>query len=131
MIQSSRIQTMIKATKTGYNSEFNCWGATQYLLGHKDKISWINEKKMWSWLDKKTVIINNEKLKAGDILVISRNDGALIHTAVYVGRNKWFHKKGKWEAVRESKEEIINHYAGGLYIYGGLKAQINIHRIVE
>lgn len=131
MIDRQRIQAMIKATKGGYNSEFNCWGATQYLLGHKEKIGWIEEKKMWSWLDKKTQVVTKSKLAVGDILVISRNDGTLIHTAVYVGRNKWFHKRGKWEALRESKKDILNHYAGELYVYGGFKANINIHRVVK
>jgi cell wall-associated NlpC family hydrolase len=120
---------MICLARDGYNSSFNCWGATQYALGQRKRWGWVGENVMWRWLNSKTEVVTG-KVRLGDVLVISSAlRGNLIHTAVYMGEGLWFHKQGKFEASSQSKSKVISIYTTDLYIYNGDHAKVNIHRL--
>lgn len=130
MIIKSNIQEMTDNNPDGYNPKFNCWGATQYALGERKKYAWITERVMCQWICEKTVKVEKNSLKIGDILVISCNEyNKLIHTAVYIGNGKWFHKQGKFETSIMTKEEIIKIYTNLRFFWDGTTPKIDIHRL--
>lgn len=109
-------------------SYFNCWGATMYVLGHEKRLTWIDQGTMIEWLDENTkhhcspscrCHLRSEEefytlpdnIQPGDILTMWKGDD-LVHTAVYIGRGKFFHKRG------ESTSEITE-ISWILWIYGG------------
>ena len=78
-----------------YRRDFNCWGATAFVLGIEDKLKWIEEEEMVGILEENTTIVETEARQRGDILTIYDGGGyRLSHTAVYLGRGKFFHKRG-------------------------------------
>lgn len=130
MLSQNRINQMTKAASSGYNNKFNCWGATKFALGHLTKYQWVKEDAMMAWLNQKTFQLKpRAKLQSGDILVIQKSNGYLLHTAIYLGNRLWFHKKGKFETGSESKLKIINTYTSDMYLYGGFTAKISIRRL--
>ena len=96
------IQNVKKAYLEGKenNFDFNCWGATLYSLGYSKRLRWVNGDEMIEWLDENTFVVPMDYLQIGDILVLwrgeDRNDFTypLEHTAVYLGKGKYFHKRG-------------------------------------
>jgi hypothetical protein len=97
-------------------SDFNCWGATAFVLGMMDNLVWLGDDMMIDILTKRTFIINNEDRQRGDILVIYEDDDYLTHTAVYLGHKKFFHKRG-----RNTSE--ITDMGGIVRIYGNDKIE--------
>jgi cell wall-associated NlpC family hydrolase len=131
MIKSDHIEEMKALTKHGICTKFNCWGATQYALGQRKRYGWIGENVMWRWLDSKTVVVLDE-LQVGDILVISDlKYNELIHTAVYMGNDLWFHKEGKFDASIETKDNVIEKYTNEEYFRGGRIPHIEIRRLTK
>lgn len=78
-----------------YAGDFNCWGATAFVLGMTDRLYWIENYKMMEILTEKTIVVEYKDRQRGDILVVYEGSGEwLCHTAVYLGRKKFFHKRG-------------------------------------
>jgi cell wall-associated NlpC family hydrolase len=129
MIIQSNIDQMKEISECGYCPKFNCWGATQYALGHRKKYGWVGEQVMWRWLKSKTVLVSDDH-QVGDILVISDNRyNQLIHTAVYLGDGIWFHKEGKFEASFHTKQTVIKKYTNEIYFWGERVPKIEIYRL--
>lgn len=129
MIIQSHIQQMKDATWDGYNPKFNCWGATQYALGQRKRWGWVGAEVMWRWINTKTTPVEGE-LQEGDVLVIScATYNKLIHTAVYMGNGKWFHKRGRHDTLIQSQQEVEDCYVNDRYFYGDMKAKVSIHRL--
>lgn len=131
MIIQERVQEMRRITSlTGYSKKFNCWGATQYALGHRTRYGWVGESVMSRWLNTKTVLVEDDSLEVGDILVITCDKrNFLIHTAVYMGNSMWFHKIGKEKATYESKAIVIERYSHRRFYWGGGKAKVELRRV--
>lgn len=73
---------------------FNCWGATAFVLNLVDRLQWLQDWQMEDILHDYTKVVNENEIKRGDILVMCYMSGTLKHTAVYLGRGKYFHKRG-------------------------------------
>lgn len=98
-----------------YREDFNCWGATAFVLGITDNLRWIENYKMMEILTEKTEIVRTEEIQRGDILVIYESKW-LHHTAVYLGRGKYFHKRGM-------NTSEITDIDGVIAIYGNDKIE--------
>lgn len=81
-----------RGKRGGY--DFNCWGATAFVLNIIDRLKWLEDYEMEDILHNYTSEISEDEIKRGDILVIKYAGGGLEHTAVYLGRGKYFHKRG-------------------------------------
>ena len=93
-------------------SHFNCWGATQFVLGQAEDLWWVGVGEMLAWLKNATKKIYGPR-KKGDVLVITRYGGMqLIHTAVYVGGGLYFHKRGGNHAETTDLKEVMKTYPG-------------------
>lgn len=102
---------------------FNCWGATAYVLELDHKLTWLECYGMVDLLEDYTVIISEESIQRGDILAIytkNKYGTYLEHTAVYLGRGRYFHKRG-------SNTSEITNLAGVIRIYG--KQKIEYRRV--
>ena len=88
----------------------NCWSTTLYTLGASDEIKFVTDFEMEKWLTANTKRISKYngkwKRKFGDILVLKEVDSkeySLIHTAIYLGNNIYWHQKhydGPWEILK-------------------------------
>lgn len=106
----------IKNVKAGHaraknkkTHDFNCWGATLYALGKIEKLKWINQESMKLFLYENTVL-QSEELKRGDILVLKNKYGTLEHTAVYIGRKLFWHKRGSNHSELAYIDEVKKVY---------------------
>ena len=105
--------------------QFNCWGATAFILGIEHRLRWIETREMDNILEEYTEIISEHERKRGDILTIYENRyyrDELSHTAVYLGREKYFQKKG-------GNGSEITDIHGVIRIYGDYK--IEYRRVVN
>ena len=93
---------------------FNCWGATLYALGKINVLEWIDGEDMLDFSENNTIIQIKIRLRLGDILALYDEDG-LIHTAIYVGAGKWWHKLGGLESIYSTKEEVLKWYPEGTF----------------
>jgi hypothetical protein len=97
-------------------SDYNCWGATQFVLGFAKRLRWIENHEMYEWLNENTHRIYRPS-KWGDILAIYYSDAddrpwGLKHTAVYMGNGQYFHKRGACPAQIVTLKEIKETYSG-------------------
>lgn len=85
---------------------FNCWGATLYVLNKIGYLEWSSQKKITNFIYDDTFTVDD--IKKGDIFVLYSN-GKIIHTAVYTGKNILFHKRGgsTSEFVSEDRVKCI------------------------
>lgn len=102
-----------KAESIGSNGLFNCWGATLYVLNKIETLEWIDGYEMRHFLDNETFSIDESQLQIGDILVLNSEyapEGELLHTAVYIGNNLFYHKRGQCNSAEASLAEILEEY---------------------
>lgn len=93
----------------GFTHKFNCWGATKFVLGFEKRLRWVMTEEMTEWLEQHTEVVHETGIQVGDILSLW-HDGTLEHTAVYLGRGKYFHKIG-------ARNSEITNYEGVLAPY--------------
>jgi len=108
IINKDNIKEAYALGKNGSN-DFNCWGATLFALNKNTDLYWTSQKTMNEFLQKETEKVFN-KIKIGDILALYNKREGLLHTAVYIGRNKFFHKRGSNKAEYVTEQEIKNIY---------------------
>jgi hypothetical protein len=98
--------------KMGNTRKLNCWGATLLILKEKNRLEWVTARRMDKFLKRRTKNVNdaNKGLKLGDILVIRDKDSELVHTAVYVGNDNWFHKRGALNSQYDHSRDIVLRY---------------------
>lgn len=99
MLKPDKTETVLNEGRYG-NSNFNCWGATLYLLTKTQKLRWIERQKMQRFLEERTITVRGKR-QVGDIVVLyyapswlPDGERVLTHTAVYVGNDEYIHKKG-------------------------------------
>lgn len=89
---------------------FNCWGATSMYFGIISKPEWISESTM-----NKTIIDRFRRLKSkkdaqiNDMLAFYCR-GQLIHTAVMVGKDRFYHKIGTNLCTVDTLDQIKSIY---------------------
>lgn len=96
-------------------ASFNCWGATLYALGEINNLQWISDWDMLEFLGNNTEIINENKLKKGDILVLygieeDEEEITLIHTAIYINKDFFWHKRGENQSEFATLQTILEIY---------------------
>lgn len=77
-----------------YASGPNCWGATLLFHGVYKKARFVGVDEMEDWLEKKCFEIDDDNVRWGDILVMRGGYEELIHTAVFLNKNRYWHKDG-------------------------------------
>lgn len=88
---------------------FNCWGATLYVLNVLGRPVWAERDVMEAWLEQNAKPVYRPR--AGDVVVITRW-GCLDHTAVYLGKGKYFQKLGMNRAEVTTLAGVRKHYHG-------------------
>jgi hypothetical protein len=74
---------------------FNCWGATLLYFNIIETPMWINQGRMSREIETNfSRLKSKKKLRLNDMAAFYDKNGDLVHTAVLVGDNKWFHKRG-------------------------------------
>lgn len=112
MLSNTRIEHVLGMGST-FTQDYNCWGATMFVLGAKDHLTWVDNPEISDWL-----MANCEPVKRpqiGDVLGLFYKDDAkkiarLMHTAVYIGNGRYLHKLGQQKAVVEPLAKVIAHY---------------------
>jgi cell wall-associated NlpC family hydrolase len=103
-----------RANQKGANGtyDFNCWGATLYVLNVSRTLTWVEEHVMQEFLVKRTDKIKTEDIQEGDIFVMYGETwfGYLQHTAVYIGEGMYFHKRGSKHSEITNLEDIFEIY---------------------
>lgn len=122
MLKQRRLYYANNRGKGRYHADdFNCWGATAFVLGITDRLRWIGNYRMVDILTEHTIIVDFTERQRGDILVVYEGSGLwLCHTAVYLGRKKFFHKRGM-------NTSEITDIGGIVRIYG--KDKIEYRRV--
>jgi hypothetical protein len=124
LLNNSNIKLAHKEGKEG-NDSFNCWGTTLFILNIVKELFWISREEITDFIERHTIITGvSDKLKQGDILVMYGNTAdedyaeygqIIIHTAVYIGKNLWFHKRGSNESEFLPLECILDCYGHDEY----------------
>lgn len=109
----------VASKKAEERIQFNCWGATLFVLGVKTRLYWEDELAMDRWLEENTKELYRPR-KKGDILVVKDLFGILKHTAVYMGDGKYFHKRGGGIAEVTNLEGVRKVYPYKQYKFARL-----------
>ena len=121
VINSNNKEIAEKIAKTGDRSIFNCWGATLFILNKIDEIKWVGRGEMTDFLKNSTKEISKEDLKEGDIIALFENARfgydaifssglSLLHTAVYLTNDYYWHKMGSLKLETNTLGGILNTY---------------------
>ncbi len=102
-------QRMYYSKSKGYTRQFNCWGATTYVLEIHNRLNWLDVWTMEQILEDRTEPVKG-KIKIGDILVLRDNWDELQHTAIYIGGGKYYHKKGSDISEYCSLNDVLSAY---------------------
>ena len=97
---------------------FNCWGATLAYFGVIKDPYWVHPMDMNLWINTHTKPV--KRLQVNDIAVFRQGE-TLIHTAIYFGNRKWWHKEGELETHSKTLREIKAMYP----------AQVSFVRLVK
>ena len=103
-----------EAYKQGQNLndryDFNCWGATLFVLGRVDDLHWAENEEMADFIENETEPTKpTEYIEVGDILVLFENE-RILHTAVYLSEDKLFHKVGGKHSEFTDFEGVTDEY---------------------
>ena len=85
------------------------------MLGLDDNLEWYNGDDMTKLLWEKTVEVSKRSILRGDILVIYERPEYSVgyylkHTAVYLGRERYFHKKGSDNSEITTLDNVFKIY---------------------
>jgi NlpC/P60 family len=97
-----------KGKRGGYG--FNCWGATLFTIGAIDKLEWLECDEITEFIENETISISESALQRGDILVLIDRWDEIMHTAIYLGRGKYFHKSGSNHSEITDLRSILHVY---------------------
>ena len=120
IVKNNRLYYSNQKGKYG-TRKFNCWGSTAFVLGIRDRLYWLGMYEMEAILEEYTDVIEETDIQRGDILTIY-DQGGLTHTAIYLGRGRYFQKKG-------GNNSEITDIGGVFEIYGDY--QVEYRRVVK
>ena len=93
------------------NGDFNCWGATLFVLDAIDELYWAENNEIAEFIENETKPIDKKDVQEGDILALYYPRSQRIsHTAVYISKRKLFHKVGGCESEYTSKAGVKRRY---------------------
>lgn len=96
----------IKAFLGRRGIEFNCWGASCLYYKIIDSPRWVGDDDMNSIIKSKfTRLKSASRAEINDMVAFYQN-GVLIHTAVMVGKDRFFHKIGRNLCTVDSLDQI-------------------------
>lgn len=112
MLSNTRIEHVLGMGNT-FTQDYNCWGATMFVLGAKDHLTWVDNPEISDWLMANCKPVKRPQI--GDVLgLFYRNESDktafLVHTAVYIGDGRYLHKLGQQKAVVEPLSKVVRHY---------------------
>jgi len=92
--------------------DFNCWGATLFVLGVNDELYWADNDEITQFIEEETEEVKDKKnIQEGDILILYYPQSTRIsHSAVYISKRKLFHKVGGNESEFTSKAGVRRRY---------------------
>jgi len=112
---------------------YNCFCFAVYTTGLCDRIDWISRQEMERYLKKTKKV---KEPQPGDIVAMwgddscygetSSNRKDLIHTAVYVGKDRYLHKPGDCDLEYASWDRIMDVYN---LINGYITNELTYHRV--
>lgn len=91
----------------------NCWGSTLNALNVTSKLEWVDLSQIKEFIDNDT--IHTDNFDVGTILVMYGNEYCgssyvIIHTAIYLGNDVWWHKAGSLASEHCTIENIFDIY---------------------
>ena len=100
-------------------NDYNCYCFAAYTVGLSDDITWIGTDKMRDYLDQTEQI---DKPNPGDIVAmwgddlcfnqtIENKSMRLIHTMIYVSKDRYLHKPGGLELEYASWRRVLELYS--------------------
>lgn len=95
----------IKAFLGKRGFEFNCWGASCLYYKIIDSPRWVSDIDMNNVIEEHFNRIPAKEAKINDMVAFYCN-GYLIHTAVMVGKDRFFHKIGRNLCTVDSLDQI-------------------------
>lgn len=120
LVNESKLQQAHREGKKG-NCGFNCFGASLFVLGRVAKLYWVDCPEITEFINNNTFQIN--EVQRGDLLIMyaedycddytdDQNDEGLIiiHTAVYMGNEEWFHKEGVSRSSFGTQDDVLDSY---------------------
>lgn len=90
----------------------NCWNATMAWHVPNCRLKYVDRSMAEEWLQGTTMPIHAADVRCGDIMVL-RAEGYLVHTAIWVEEDTYFHKigvAGPW--VVQSLRQLNTVYEG-------------------
>lgn len=106
-LSTSRIDDAFTQWRNG--RRFNCWGATLFVLNVLGRPVWAEQDVMEAWLEQNAKPVYRPR--PGDVVTIY-NYGTLSHTAVCLGKGRYFHKKGSNIAEVTDLAGVKRTYSG-------------------
>jgi len=107
ILNKHNVRLIHQCAKHEARIDFNCFGAVMFALDLRPDLSWLEEDFNDFIFDKTQTELVEGNWRVGDILVMyeewdtfyypenpTNSDWMPIHAAVYVGQNKFFHKRG-------------------------------------
>lgn len=91
--------------------EFNCWGASCLYYKIIDSPRWVSDTDMNLMISNKFTRLKSSKQAAINDMIALYERGNLIHTAVMVGKDRFFHKIGRNLCTVDSLEQIKAIYS--------------------
>lgn len=89
------------------NEDFNCWGGTLFILNKLSFLGWVTGSEIKQVLDDETTLTYDRK--KGNILCLYLCD-RIVYTAVYIGADTLWHKKGSSRSEYVTEEEVKQVY---------------------
>ena len=102
------------AHKEGIEGEidFNCWGATLFVLGIVEELYWVENSEIEEFIDNETEEVDKKDIRAGDVLVLYYGGSSRIsHTAIFISKIKLFHKPGNGNSEFTSEKGVRELYS--------------------
>ena len=132
--RSTLLRNMRKVSdrKLPQGNGYNCYCFAAYSIGAYDGIHWMGSYEMKGILDQMKKV--NEP-QPGDIVAIWGDDNCedgknemerLIHTMIYVNKDRYLHKPGHWKLEYASWERVLELYNPG---DGFVINKVTYHRI--
>jgi hypothetical protein len=106
------VNTVCFESISGY--EMNCWGAVIYFFEGKEK-SWAGTVAITDFINNKTIPLAALKKNCIYAMYCPKTRG-LVHMAIYLGFDLFWHKPGSGDTEVISKEELHKKYKEDLSI---------------
>lgn len=91
-------------------AKYNCFSGTLYALNIKKVLEWASQYEIVDFLKYDTIKIDKKDLKKGDILILRCHIDGVCHSAIYLGKNKYWHKVGGLQSEYNTLEGILKIY---------------------